>query len=143
MAASPEFIAQIEEMLAPLGPIRIRRMFSGAGIFCDGVMLGLIMEDVLYLRTDEAGRAAFEAEGMGPFVYTARGRRVSVSHWQAPDRLLDEADELVEWARRALAVARAVARNASKTKRPAAKAAATKKPSPRKRTRPSLSKGER
>lgn len=96
----------VAELLQPMGPVLVRRMFSGAGLFCDGLMFALVIADVLYLKADETNRARFEAEGMGPFVYTAKGRSITVNHWRAPERLLDEPDELVEWARGALAVAR-------------------------------------
>ena len=98
-----EFVA---ELLRPMGPVTVRRMFSGAGLFCDGLMFALIIGDVLHLKADDSNRARFEAEGMGPFVYTAKGRSIAVNHWRVPERLLDEPDELVDWSREALAVAR-------------------------------------
>ncbi len=96
----------IEEALAPMGPVVIKRMFGGGGVFLDGLMLGLIADGSLYLKADETTRTAFEAEGMRPFAYEKKaGQTTIMSYWQAPERLLDEPDELVEWARRALSVA--------------------------------------
>jgi DNA transformation protein len=97
----------IEEQLAPLGPVTVRRMFSGGGVFLDGLMLGLVIGDALYLKTDDVNRPAFEAEGQQPFAYGRSGGRTTVmSFWRVPERLLDEPDELVSWAREALAAAR-------------------------------------
>ncbi len=102
-----ELKAFIEELLAPLGPVTVRRMFGGGGIFLDGLMFGLVSDDVIYLKVDEANRSAFEAEGQGPFTYSRLGSRATLtSYWRVPDRLLDEPDELVAWAREAWAVAR-------------------------------------
>lgn len=95
------------DTLRPLGPVMAKRMFSGAGLFCDGLMFGLIFGDAQSL-------AAFEAEGMMPFVYEAKGRQVSLGYWRAPERLLDDPDELVAWARIALAVAQSKARAKAK-----------------------------
>ncbi len=99
--------AFIEEHLAPMGPVAVRRMFGGGGIFLDGFMFGLIIDDALYFKVDDANRAAFEAEGQQPFSYSKRdGRTTVMSFWRVPARLLDEPDELVAWAREAWAVAR-------------------------------------
>jgi len=108
MAVGSEFRAFVAELLAPVGPVSIRDMFSGAGVFLDGRMFALIVEETLYLKTDAATRLAFLAEGCGPFTYaTKAGRRALVNYHALPERLLDEPEELAEWARRALAVAMA------------------------------------
>jgi DNA transformation protein and related proteins len=103
----PEFI---RELFAQFGPVTVRRMFSGAGIFRDGLMFGLIIRDVIYLKADETNVAAFEREGSVPFTYT-RGRtsgrpsQHALPYWRLPERLYDDPDELAEWARCAFAVA--------------------------------------
>src|SRR5690349_14638063 len=103
----PELKAFIEELLAPLGPVTIRRMFGGGGIFLDGLMFGLVSDDVIYLKVADASRPAFEAEGQEPFGYLRQGSRATLtSYWRIPDRLLDEPDEFVAWAQAAWAVAR-------------------------------------
>ena len=106
MALSPEFRALIEELLAPLGPVSVRRMFGGAGMFYEGVMFALISGDTLYLKTDDRNRARFEAEGCPPFTYRAKdGRNTVLSYFRAPERLIDEPDELLDWCRSAIEAA--------------------------------------
>ena len=106
----------IEEQLASLGPVTVRRMFGGGGIFLDGLMFGLIIDDRLYFKVDDANRPAFEAEGQQPFAYAkSNGRTTVMSFWTAPERLLDEPDDLVAWARGAWAVARRAKSKARKT----------------------------
>ena len=100
----------IHELFALFGPVTVRRMFSGAGIFCDGLMFGLIIREVIYLKADESNAAEFEREGCAPFTYT-RGRKFgqpsqhALPYWRLPERLYDDPDELAAWARRAFAVA--------------------------------------
>jgi DNA transformation protein len=107
MASSAGFLEFLEEQLAGLGPVSIRRMFSGAGVFADGVMFALVADDTLYFKADETTRADFDAEGMGAFTYATKGgRNTLVSYWRAPERLFDEPDEMLAWARKALAAAR-------------------------------------
>lgn len=100
----------LQDLLAPFGAVTIRRMFSGFGISVDGVNFALALRETLYLRVDERNRAAFEAEGSQPFVYSTKAKTVTVaSYWRLPDRLLDDSDELAEWARAALAAAQRAA----------------------------------
>ena len=44
------FAEFVREQLSPLGRITTRRMFGKAGVFCDGVMLGMITENTLYFH---------------------------------------------------------------------------------------------
>jgi DNA transformation protein and related proteins len=110
MVASDSFAEFLREQLAPLGRITARRMFGKTGVFCDGLMFAMVTEDTLYLRVDDHNRAAFrEAEAYPPLNYGKKGRTIDLSFWRVPERLLDESDEFVAWARLALAAARRVA----------------------------------
>ncbi|MFV0297501.1 MAG: TfoX/Sxy family protein [Hyphomicrobiaceae bacterium] len=107
MARDLELEALLAEQLAPLGPVAFRRMFGSVGLFLDGLMFGIISDGVLFLKTDAETRAAFEAEGLRAFTYQRKGSDATItSLWKAPDRLLDDADELCDWASVAFAVAR-------------------------------------
>jgi DNA transformation protein len=109
MTASEGFIELLRDALSGLGPVSVRRMFGAAGIYADGVMFGLIADDTLYLKADEETKRAFEEEGLEPFVYVGRGKTIAMSYWSIPERLLDDPDEMVHWARIALGVARRAA----------------------------------
>ena len=110
MVASDSFAEFLREQLAPLGRITLRRMFGKTGVFCDGVMLGMVTDNTLYLRVDDGNREAFdEARSSPPINYAKGGKTIDLSFWRAPERLFDEPEELVAWARLALAAARRVA----------------------------------
>jgi DNA transformation protein len=88
----------------------MRRMFGKTGVFCDGVMLGMVADDTLYFRVDARNQAVFEeAAAFPPLSYVKKGRTMDLSFWRVPERLFDEPDELVSWARAALAAAQRVA----------------------------------
>src|SRR6202051_1996105 len=107
MVASDGFAEFLRDQLAPLGRITVRRMFGKTGVFCDGLMLGMVRDNTLYFRVDDDNRAAFqEAESFPPLNYEKKGGTIDLSFWRAPERLFDEPDELVAWARAALAAAR-------------------------------------
>ena len=110
MVASNSFAEFLREQLAPLGRITMRRMFGKTGVFCDGLMLGMVTDNTLYFLVDDNNRAAFEeAASFPPLNYEKQGRTIDLSFWRAPERLFDEPDELITWARAALAAARRVA----------------------------------
>jgi DNA transformation protein and related proteins len=97
----------IREMFCEFGAVHIRRMFGGAGIYSGDVMFGLISDQLIYLKADEATVAAFKRENCAPFQYpTKNGKRAVMSYWRLPDRLYDDPAELAQWAKLALGVAR-------------------------------------
>jgi DNA transformation protein len=106
MAVSQGFLDMIREMLVPLGSVSSRRMFGGASLYCDGTLFALVDDDVLFLKADDTTKLRYEAEGCGPFTYEGQTGPVSMQYWRLPERLYDEPDELLEYAREALGVAR-------------------------------------
>ncbi len=103
----PEFI---RELFAPFGPVTVKRMFGGAGIWSDGLMFALVFDGAIFLKVDETSIPDFEREGSQAFVYTrakspGRVGHASLSYWRLPERLYDDPDELAVWAGRALAIA--------------------------------------
>jgi DNA transformation protein and related proteins len=117
----------VRDLFARFGPVSVRRMFGGAGIWSDGLMFALEFDGVVYLRVDEASLADFEREGSKPFVYPraktpGKIGRPSRSFWRLPERLYDDPDELAVWANRALGIAeRKKSKVDKKLKRPPAK----------------------
>ena len=73
MVASDSFAEFLREQLAPLGRISLRRMFGKTGVFCDGVMLGMVTDNMLYLRVDDGNREAFEEARSSPPLNYAKG----------------------------------------------------------------------
>ena len=110
MVASDSFAEFLREELAPLGHVTTRRMFGKTGLFCDGPMLGMVRDNTLYFRVDDENRELFkEAASFPPLNYEKKGESIDLAFWRAPERLFDEPDELLAWARAALAAAGRVA----------------------------------
>ena len=116
MVATDSFAEFLREQLAPLGHVTMRRMFGKTGVFCDGVMFGMVTDNMLYFRVDDHNRTAFkEAESSPPLSYEKNGCAIELSFWCAPERLFDEPDDLVTWARNALGAAHRVAAKRERT----------------------------
>jgi DNA transformation protein len=110
MVASDSFADFLREQLAPVGHVTLRRMFGKTGVFCDGLMLAMVRDDVLYFRVDDDNRALFkEAEAFPPLNYEKGGGSIDLAFWRVPERLFDEPKEFLIWARAALGAARRVA----------------------------------
>jgi DNA transformation protein len=110
MVASDSFAEFLQEQLAPLGHVTLRRMFGKTGVFCDGLMLAMVRDNTLYFRVDDGNREVFkEAAALPPLNYEKKGESIDLAFWEAPERLFDEPDEFVAWARAALAAARRIA----------------------------------
>jgi len=134
MVASDTFADFLREQLAPLGRLTMRRMFGKTGVFCDGVMFAMVTENTLYFRVDDQNRATFkEAASFPPLNYEKKGCTIDLSFWRVPERLFDEPDELVVWARAALAAARRVA---TKRERTAPRLRSKRRKSKRRKSKP-------
>lgn len=117
MAISPAYKEFLLDQLAPFGPVSIRRMFGGAGIFRDGLMFALVADDTLYLKVDATNQADFEAKGMQPFTYLRKSKPASLRYYEVPAEILEDPQDLLPWAEKAFAVALAASRAKSPSKR--------------------------
>ena len=80
MVASDTFAEFLREQLAPLGRVTMRRMFGKTGVFCDGLMFGMVTDDTLYFRVDEHNQAVFkEAKSFPPLNYEKKGSTIDLS----------------------------------------------------------------
>lgn len=95
----------LETCLERLPELEVRRMFGGAGIYAEGTMFGILDDGRVYLKTDDASRAAFVELGTGPF--RASKTMVIKSYYEVHPEVLDDEDAFLAWARRALEVAKA------------------------------------
>jgi DNA transformation protein and related proteins len=126
MPRHSEFVEHVIETMRAFGPVETRPMFGGWGIYHQGVFFALILEDALYLKTDDGNRAGFDARGLEHFTFEKKGERI-VTHYRAvPEEALETPAEMARWARSAYAAAlRAGAAKARKSrprpKPPAAK----------------------
>lgn len=113
MAAHRAFADFVIGLMAGPGLVHARRMFGGFGLYRDGLMFALIVDDRLYLKTDEHSLPDFLSRGLGPFTYGARGREVRVGYHEAPAEVFDDPAVMAEWA----ATAHACARRAPRPRR--------------------------
>jgi DNA transformation protein len=107
MAVSDEFVDYVIDQFSGWGEVSARKMFGGAGLYCDGVMFGLIADDVAYLKVDDSNREDFIKAGSSAFnPYPEKGKTYVMSYYEIPADVLEDRELLGKWARRALTAAR-------------------------------------
>jgi DNA transformation protein and related proteins len=102
MPRTNELCDHIVDLLSPLGPASYRFMFGGYGVYVDGLMIGIVADDRLLLRADDENRPDYEARGIGPF-QPYEGKSQSMPFFAVPDEVMDDPEELLEWARKSIA----------------------------------------
>jgi DNA transformation protein len=117
MAVSSSFLAYVIDQLAGLGRVRSRRMFGGVGLYCEELFIGLLDDDVMYLKVDDSNRDDFNARGMKPFQPFRDKPEYSMSYYQVPAETIEDAEDLVRWARKAVRVAAGARARPSRSKR--------------------------
>ena len=107
MPVSDEFVDYVIDQLAGWGQVSARRMFGGAGLYCDGAMFGLIADDVAYLKVDDSNREDFVKAGSSAFnPFPEKAKSIVMPYYEIPADVLEDRELLGKWAERALAVAR-------------------------------------
>jgi DNA transformation protein len=133
MSVTSAYVDYVLEQVARTGRVTSRRMFGGVGLYSDGQFFGLIADDTLYFKVGEQTRSEYESRGMTPFRPYEDRPEVSMSYFTVPADILDDAEELVAWARKAVAIAAASPKPAKRAKLPAKRSAPTASRKPAKR----------
>ena len=97
------FVTEVVSLLVELGDVRAKPMFGGHGLYCGLTFFGLIARDRLYFKVDDDSRGEYAARGSGPFS-PAPGKTMK-SYYEVPRDVFESDEELMRWARRAVAVA--------------------------------------
>ncbi len=92
-----EFVEHLKEIFSGFGDIRSRRMFGGFGLFHNDLMVGLIADDVLYLKADDVSAKSFTDKGLTAFEYVKNGKPMRMSYILAPEEIFDDPEEAERW----------------------------------------------
>ena len=107
MANTRDFVDHVVELARAAGRVDVRAMFGGHGLYVDGVIVAIVVDDTLYLKADDLTLPAFEAKSLPAFEYATKdGRRIAMSYRMAPDEALDSPDAMREWLKLAQEAAR-------------------------------------
>lgn len=100
-----EFVSYLHEVFELFGPITSRKMFGGYGIYHQGLIFGLVVNDTLYLKADAENAGDFAKQRLGKFEYQKNGKLMQMSYYLAPFELMEDRDLAALWARRSYGAA--------------------------------------
>jgi DNA transformation protein len=111
-----QYLTWILEQLEGLGGVVSRRMFGGVGLYSGELFFGLIDDDTLFFKTDVSNAAEYQARNMPRFMPPSDRPIGPMGYHQVPADIIEDAEMLVAWARKAVGVA--AASQAAKARRP-------------------------
>jgi DNA transformation protein and related proteins len=94
--------AAIEEMFAAVGPITIKRMFGGKGIYAGGTIIAIETDGDIFLKADTVSAPEFQRAGSSQWRYDGKGKPVFMPYWSVPDDAFDDPEVMAQWVRLAL-----------------------------------------
>ena len=106
----------LKALFEPFGPVTVRRMFGGSGIYAEGLCFAIEADGDVYIKADALSQPSFLAAGSAPFTYVMKGKPKSMSFWRLPEIAHDETDELRRWSALGLEAARRAAETKAKRK---------------------------
>ncbi len=90
----------IEEMFEALGPVTIKRMFGGKGVYHRGRIVAVQFQGEILLKADAASAPDFAAAGARQWTYEGKkGKAVKMPYWSIPEDAFDEPDLMGRWVR--------------------------------------------
>jgi DNA transformation protein len=105
MTVQAQYLAYILEQLARLPSLRSNRMFGGIGLYSDGLFFGLIDDDTLFFKTNDSNIAPYRERQMPRFMPFPDRPEAVLGYHQVPADVIEDAETLVDWARKSVAVA--------------------------------------
>jgi DNA transformation protein len=103
--ADDSFKEFVLDQLSALPELRAKAMFGAHGLYSGGRFFGILDEGRLYFKTDAQSQSDYTARGMGPFTYEMKGRVMTMGYHEVPPEVLENREELVAWAHRAIQIA--------------------------------------
>ena len=108
----------VHDALQDIHGVTSRAMFGGYGIYKNGLIFGIIINEKLYFKVDDSNKNDFASRGMKPFRYTMpSGKPYEMSYWEVPEEILENREEMREWVERAVTASRNTKRPKPKTKK--------------------------
>ena len=132
MPKSSEFVQLVVDALRDFGPVTVKRMFGGWGLYRDGVFFALVAGDTLYFKGDDENIPEMKRASPGPFTFEKQGETVITHYYAAPEDAFEDRDVMTRWARLGYGAAlRAASRQRPRRPRSSATPPGSRSSSPR------------
>jgi len=105
------------DQLSALPDLRAKAMFGAHGIYSGEHFFGILDEGRLFFKTDAQTQEEYTSREMGPFTYEMKGKVMAMAYHEVPPEVLEQPQELVVWARKAIGLAAAKSKKKVKAKK--------------------------
>lgn len=92
-----EFVEYVKEIFEAIAEVRIKAMFGGYGIYNKQLIIGLIVDNELYLKCDIAAAEYFKSSGSKQLTYGRQGKFIKMSYWQVLPEVLEDIELFTSW----------------------------------------------
>jgi len=86
----------VYDVLGHLEDITMKPMFSGAGIYMDGVIIAFVAEGELYFKSNDTLKEKYLSQGCHPFLYMKKGKEVEISYMSATEEMMEDRDIMLD-----------------------------------------------
>lgn len=90
----------VVDQLRDLELVEARRMFGGYGLYQEETFFGIVHQGKLFFKIDEITVVEYRKHKMKPFRPSAK--QTLKSYYQVPAEIIEDADQLRQWAERAV-----------------------------------------
>lgn len=101
------FVEFVCDQLTDFGIVTYKAMFGGYGLYCGDAFFGIVFDGRLYFKTDESSRKKYKSWESEAFQPNAKQKLRA--YFEVPIDIIENVEELVEWAEEAYAVATRIA----------------------------------
>jgi len=95
-----EFTDYLHEVFELAGHITVKRMFDGHTLYYQGLPVGIVYDDTLFLKADAETRAEFEKRNLLQFNYQKKDKTIGLPYFQAPEEIFEDRHEAALWLKR-------------------------------------------
>jgi DNA transformation protein len=111
-------VEHVLEKMTSFGVVTTKKMFGAITFYHDGLIFGMIIDDHLFLKGDDVLKGEFELEGLSQFIYHSKSdKATAMPYWRAPERCMDDADDMKIWFNKAFEAAKRTQKPAKKPKK--------------------------
>jgi len=111
--AADTFKDFVLDQLEAIADLRCGRMFGSYGLYSGEKFFGIISKSRLYFKTDETTRAAYLERGSAAF--RPMPKMELKLYYEVPLDILEDRDQLIQWARAAVRVEKPARRRKGKS----------------------------
>lgn len=88
----------INDLLRNISGVSSKAMFGGHGIYKDGVIFAIVVDNELYFKVDNSNRVEYERSASEQFIYQSKKGPVKMPYWKVPENVMENPNLAAQWA---------------------------------------------